>query len=71
MARADSSRHPERKEEVENWKLDAYSGRSVEQAVADDAKKVRENVYITDTLKKGTKGFVFDVKTGEVKEVPV
>lgn len=41
----------------------------MEQSVKGDLEWVRENPMIREELKKGCKGFMFDIKTGEVKQV--
>ena len=41
----------------------------MEKSVKEDLAWVQESPLIRDALKKGTQGFIFDIKTGEVKKV--
>ncbi|KAH8893085.1 carbonic anhydrase [Thozetella sp. PMI_491] len=48
----------------------AFGGKSdIVQGVKRDLQWVRESPFIRDALKKGTQGFVFDLKTGKVDKV--
>jgi carbonic anhydrase len=43
--------------------------KSMQQSVKDDLEWVRANPLIREDLKKGCKGFMFDIKTGKVENV--
>lgn len=61
------SRHPEYLTEVENWRPISFG--NVDQSVRDDVELVRQNPLVGDAFKRGTKGLVWDLKTGELREV--
>ncbi len=63
------SRQPAKKPEVEAWDTPAFGGKTVAESVKDDVAIVQQDELLSGTLRKGTKGFVFDIKTGAVNEV--
>lgn len=44
---------------------------SLDEGVRGDVKWVRDSPLITEKLKKGTQGFVFDIESGKVRRVEV
>ena len=44
---------------------------SLDEGVRDNIKWVRAHPLITEKLKKGTQGFVFDIESGKVRKVEV
>ncbi|ERT01698.1 carbonic anhydrase [Sporothrix schenckii 1099-18] len=50
-------------------KLDIWAVTDIEESVKGDLEWVRTTPFIRDELKKGTQGFVFDIKTGAVTKV--
>ncbi|CAK7221130.1 hypothetical protein SBRCBS47491_004422 [Sporothrix bragantina] len=49
--------------------MDIWSNTDIEASVKGDLEWVRNTPFIRDGLKKGTKGYVFDIKTGLVTKV--
>ena len=62
-------RRPAKKPEIEAWDTPAFGGKSIAESVKDDVELVQRDELLSETLRKGTKGFVFDIKTGVVNEV--
>ena len=65
----DRDRQPAKKPEIEAWDTPAFGGKSVAESVKDDVAIVKRDEFLSETLRKGTKGFTFDIKTGVVNEV--
>lgn len=57
------------KPEIEAWETPSFGGKSITESVKEDVAIVQRDELLSDTLRKGTKGFVFDIKTGAVNEV--
>jgi len=53
--------------------IDGMTFGEITGSLDDNVKKsiafLRENPLVSDTVKKNIRGFVFDIKTGELKEV--
>ena len=64
-------RRPAKKAEIEAWDTPAFGGKSVAESVKHDVAIVQQDELLSETLRKGTKGFVFDIKLGVVNEVKV
>ena len=61
------SRNPGHEHEVQNWPAIAFN--DVDKSVREDVEIVRQNPLVSDAFKRGTKGLVWDVKTGELREI--
>ena len=63
-------RHPEQKVEIEQWEVGAFGNRSISESVEDDMNVLLQDKMVSDNLKRGLKGYVLDIKTGWLEEVP-
>ena len=62
-------RAPHRKAELEAQSFGAFT--DFEESVREDVKLVRDYDLLTEQARKNTRGFIFDLKTGLLKEVTV
>ncbi|TBU43129.1 carbonic anhydrase [Dichomitus squalens] len=64
-----AARHPEKKAEIETWYTGSFGGRSTEESVKEDLAIAQADELLGESIKKGTHGFVLDIKTGLLTEV--
>ena len=61
-------RAPDHKKEIEGMTFGEITG-SLDDNVKNSIAYLRENPLVSDQIKENVRGFVFDIKTGELKEV--
>ena len=62
-------RFPKYNDEVNDWTIGAFDDRSIPESVRDDIDVVKNHEMVSDDLKAGTVGFVWNLKTGKLEKV--
>ena len=63
------NRSPGQREKVEKWETSSFGGKTIAGSVKDNIEFVQQSELLSEELKKGTKGYILDIKTGVVTEV--
>jgi carbonic anhydrase len=66
-----TERAPEKKDEIENMEMGSIAGKTLEQGLKEQIGAVKANKLMREDLKPSIRGFIFDLTSGDLKEVEV